>query len=82
MTYRIQPAGDDADAAGGVRRRSEERLRPVIEATSDGIWDWNLQAGEMFFSDRWYAMLDYASGEFPATWARWTVRRVTGRGSP
>ncbi len=74
MVNRIQPAGDAADAAAGVRRRSEERLRLVIEATSDGIWDWNLQAGEMFFSDRWYTMLDYAPGEFPATYASWRER--------
>ena len=29
MVNRIQPAGDAADAAAGVRRRSEERLRLV-----------------------------------------------------
>jgi len=28
----------------------------------------------MFFSDRWYTMLDYAPGEFPATYASWRER--------
>jgi len=30
-------------------RESEERYRLVMEATSDGIWDWNLKTNEAFF---------------------------------
>ncbi|WP_300453003.1 response regulator [Accumulibacter sp.] len=50
---------------------SEERLRRVIEATSDGVWDWNLRSGEMFFSDHWYTMLGYAPGDLEASHAAW-----------
>ncbi len=53
---------------------SEKRLRLVIEATSDGVWDWNMRTNEIFFSDRWYAMLDYEPGEFPAEYTAWRDR--------
>lgn len=52
----------------------EERLRRVIEATRDGIWDWNLKTDAMFFSDRWYTMLGYAPGEFTASYDQWAER--------
>jgi len=53
---------------------SEKRLRLVIEATSDGVWDWNVRTEEMFFSDRWYTMLGYEPGEFPAGYSAWRDR--------
>ncbi len=58
----------------GALRASEERLRLVMEATSDGIWDWQLATDELYFSDRWYTMLGYAPGEFPASYAAWRDR--------
>ncbi|MDG4552413.1 MAG: response regulator [Candidatus Contendobacter sp.] len=51
--------------------QNEERLRQVIEATRDAVWDWNLRTGEFFVSDRWYTMLDYAPGEFVVDYAGW-----------
>jgi PAS domain S-box-containing protein len=52
-------------------QQSEERLRSVIEATRDAVWDWNLRTGELFLSDRWYTMLDYAPGEFVVDYDGW-----------
>ncbi|MBI5251992.1 MAG: PAS domain S-box protein [Desulfomonile tiedjei] len=62
-----------------VRRRqaekamneSEERLRFALEGTSDGIWDWNLKTGEVYFSPRYYTMLGYDPHEFPASYDSW-----------
>jgi diguanylate cyclase (GGDEF)-like protein/PAS domain S-box-containing protein len=40
-------------------RRSEERYAVAVRATNDGIWDWDLVAGNMHFSDRWKALVGY-----------------------
>ena len=49
-------------------RHSEERLSLALEAASAGMFDWNMITGEMHFSDRFYTMLGYDPGEFPATY--------------
>ncbi len=46
-------------------RESEERFRRAMEATSDGLWDWNVVTGEMYFSPAYYRMLGYEPGELP-----------------
>ncbi|MBN8517181.1 PAS domain S-box protein [Accumulibacter sp.] len=68
-----KPVGQSARSDLALRA-SEERLRLVMEATSDGIWDWQLATGELYFSDRWYTMLGYTPGEFPASYAAWRDR--------
>jgi len=48
-----------------------ERFRLAMEATSDGIWDWNLLTGTVYYSPAYYHMLGYDSNEFadrPAAW--------------
>jgi diguanylate cyclase (GGDEF)-like protein/PAS domain S-box-containing protein len=40
-------------------RRSEERYAVAVRATNDGIWDWDLVAQSMHFSDRWKTLLGY-----------------------
>jgi len=47
-------------------RASEERFRYVMEATSDGIWDWNLPTGTVYYSPGWARMLGYAPEELAA----------------
>ena len=46
---------------------SEERWRFALEGSADGVWDWNPQTDEAFFSKRWKEMLGYSNDEFPAT---------------
>ncbi|MFQ4144234.1 PAS domain-containing protein [Chlorogloeopsis sp. ULAP02] len=52
-------------------RQSEERLQLALEASGDGIWGWNLAAGEVYLSSRWIEMLGYAADEFPAEFSSW-----------
>jgi len=48
-----------------------ERLDLALSAANDGLWDWNVETGEAFFSPRYYTMLGYESGEFPPSYASW-----------
>ncbi|MBD3331458.1 PAS domain S-box protein, partial [candidate division GN15 bacterium] len=43
-------------------RSSEERFRLAMEASRDGIWDWNVVTDEAFFSPGYSAMLGYPVG--------------------
>ncbi len=39
--------------------KSEERWQLAIHAADDGIWDWNIETGITFRSERWYSMLGF-----------------------
>lgn len=54
-----------------IIRENEERFRLVLEATSDGIWDWDLRTNKAYFSDRYYQMLGYEPGEFESSVESW-----------
>ena len=42
--------------------RSQERYALAVRAANDGIWDWDLTSGRIYFSPRWYAILGRAEG--------------------
>ena len=42
-------------------RLSEERLTLAMDATNDGLWDFNLKTNTYYFSPRWHAMLGFDS---------------------
>jgi PAS domain S-box-containing protein len=58
-------------ANGKVRHEFEERVKAedryslVIEATHDGIFDWNVNTGECYFSPRYKQILGYEDEELP-----------------
>jgi diguanylate cyclase (GGDEF)-like protein/PAS domain S-box-containing protein len=52
-------------------RRSEERYAVAVQATNDGIWDWDLAGQSMHFSERWKMLLGYAdafASDRPDAW--------------
>jgi diguanylate cyclase (GGDEF)-like protein/PAS domain S-box-containing protein len=44
-------------------QQSEQRYALVVRATSDGLWDWELQTNSLYLSPRWKLMLGYAEHE-------------------
>ncbi|HDP54467.1 MAG TPA: PAS domain S-box protein, partial [Bacteroidetes bacterium] len=51
--------------------KSEERFRYVLQATNDGVWDWDLKSNKTFYSDNYYTMLGYKPGEFELAYQSW-----------
>ncbi len=52
-------------------RASEQRYHLATEGANDGLWDWNLATGEIYFSSRWKAMLGYNDGEIGSSPDNW-----------
>ena len=51
--------------------KSEERFRYVLQATNDGVWDWDLKSNKTFYSDNYCTMLGYKPGEFELAYQSW-----------
>jgi diguanylate cyclase (GGDEF)-like protein/PAS domain S-box-containing protein len=54
-------------------RTNEERWKLALEAAGDGVWDWNVQTGEMILSSRFKTMFGYAQGERTNHLDDWTA---------
>ena len=46
-------------------KRSEERFHLAMNATHDGLFDWNLKDDSIYFSPAWKHMLGYEDDELP-----------------
>lgn len=52
-------------------RKSEERYSLAFAGANDGLWDWDLETGTIFFSDRWKEMLGYLPDELDGKPDEW-----------
>jgi diguanylate cyclase (GGDEF)-like protein/PAS domain S-box-containing protein len=50
---------------------TKDQLDLVLQASSEGYWDWNVATGEIYFSPQWKAMLGYADHELDNSFAMW-----------
>lgn len=59
-----------------VLRVSEERFRLAIQATKDGIWEWDVRTNEAFLSPRWCEIIGYSCDdpELQRTFNSWAER--------
>ncbi len=55
-------------------QQSEERWQFAIEGSNDGIWDWNMLTGNVFFSNRWKEMIGYGPDELEGKLIEWQNR--------
>ena len=46
---------------------SEKRYSYVMDATLEGIWDWDVATGALRHNDRWYSILGREENETPST---------------
>lgn len=52
-------------------RTSEERFAYAMDATTDGLWDWDIVSDSTYFSPGYFRMLGYQAGEFPTKADSW-----------
>ena len=50
-------------AAEDALRESEKRLRFALEGANEGLWDWSIDTGDVYFSAAAELMLGYEPGE-------------------
>lgn len=51
--------------------KSEERYRLAIEAAENGIYDWQIESNDIYFSDQWKAQLGYQPDELVNEFETW-----------
>jgi len=55
--------------------RSEARYALAAKGTNDGLWDWDLEAGTVYYSPRWKALVGCVGGEIGSGSDEW-FRRI------
>jgi diguanylate cyclase (GGDEF)-like protein/PAS domain S-box-containing protein len=55
-------------------RDSEFRWKFAIEGSGNGLWDWDIAAGRVYFSKTWEALLGYSENEINGDFAEWERR--------
>ncbi|MBI9069165.1 MAG: PAS domain S-box protein [Salinivirgaceae bacterium] len=53
---------------------SEARWQFAVDGSALGLWDWNVQTSEVFFSKQWKAMLGFKDDEISESLEEWDKR--------
>src|SRR5581483_4069465 len=54
--------------------RRDERDALAARSSHDGLWDWDLESNEIYYSPRWKTMLGFAESEIENSPAEWFSR--------
>lgn len=67
--------------AESALRVSEERYALAARSANDGLWDWDLLFGRVYYSPRWKSMLGFSDAEIGDNPEEW-LGRVYGQDRP
>lgn len=71
MAFRLFEARMKEREKDAALRKSEERFALAMEAARDGLWDWDVAGGRVYYSPGYARMLGYAPEEIPADRGFW-----------
>ena len=55
-------------------KTAQERWQFALEGNRDGVWDWNLESNEVYYSRRWKQILGFEEDEIANTVDEWRER--------
>jgi PAS domain S-box-containing protein len=55
-------------------RKNRERYEVAVQGSKDGLWDWDLETNQVYFSPQWKAIIGFADNEFPNEFEAWHKR--------
>jgi PAS domain S-box-containing protein len=71
--YRLSREVDRRRQIEASLRTSEARFRWAMEATSDGLWDWDVASGQVYYSPAYLNMLGFGPGEWTGRLESWVT---------
>ncbi|MFA7489415.1 MAG: PAS domain S-box protein [Mariniphaga sp.] len=55
-------------------KESEKRWQFALEGSGEGVWDWDITTGKVFYSDQWKKMLGHEPHEIKKSYQEWESR--------